>query len=409
MKHLRITLVLIALASSQIPVLVFGEDETPVRISRFGVSANGYSLAVKVGGAPLVHTTQLLPASDDAETGEQIATVLSRLDELLAEFQSSREDVIRLNVYLREADLRPAFLKGLQAWCPEERFPAVSFSVTPLPRPEAGVALDAVFASRREAGQERPVRLSPAGRNDSEKQSHAAVLPRGDAVYVSGQAQPGDNLRDATSATLQSLGRTLESVGASLEDVVQVKCFLTPMTDVAVVNRELHRFFGESPVPPVSHVEWISGSRPIEIELVAWAPAADEPAGSTVSYLTPPGMTASPVFSRVARVHSPEQIYVSSLFAAERGEGAEQVRSVFDQLGEVLAEAGSDFRHLAKATYYVSDDDASRQLNVLRPTYYDPQRPPAASKALVQQVALPDRTLAIDMIATPAGESSRSR
>jgi enamine deaminase RidA (YjgF/YER057c/UK114 family) len=112
-------------------------------------------------------------------------------------------------------------------------------------------------------------------------------------------------------------------------------------------------------------------------------------------------MTASPIFSRVARVDAQQTIYVSGLHAEVAGDGAQQVEAVFTQLRHILAEAGSDFRHLAKATYYVSDDDASRALNELRPRYYDPKRPPAASKAMVEGVGVPGRSITLDMIAVP--------
>lgn len=64
-----------------------------------------------------------------------------------------------------------------------------------------------------------------------------------------------------------------------------------------------------------------------------------------------------------------------------------------------MKRTGSDVRHLVKATYYVSDDGASKPLNVIRQKYYDPKRPPAASKATVPAVGVPDRSIAIDMIA----------
>jgi len=81
---------------------------------------------------------------------------------------------------------------------------------------------------------------------------------------------------------------------------------------------------------------------------------------------------------------------------------------VFAQLQQLLDSTGSDLRHLAKATYYVSDDDrtagsSSAMLNKLRPEYYDPERPPAASKVRVHGVALVDRTLTMDIIAVGSG------
>jgi enamine deaminase RidA (YjgF/YER057c/UK114 family) len=78
------------------------------------------------------------------------------------------------------------------------------------------------------------------------------------------------------------------------------------------------------------------------------------------------------------------------------------VADVFDRLKGVLAESGSDFNHLVKATYYVTDEDASTALNKLRPNYYDPKRPPAASKVKVAGTGFPGRTLSLDMIAVPA-------
>jgi enamine deaminase RidA (YjgF/YER057c/UK114 family) len=100
-------------------------------------------------------------------------------------------------------------------------------------------------------------------------------------------------------------------------------------------------------------------------------------------------------------VNATKLIYFSGLYATGAGDGAAQVGSIFDQLGKLLPQAGSDFRHLAKATYYVSDDDASNQLNAIRPKYYDPARPPAASKAPVAGVGARDRAITIDMIAVP--------
>jgi hypothetical protein len=54
---------------------------------------------------------------------------------------------------------------------------------------------------------------------------------------------------------------------------------------------------------------------------------------------------------------------------------------------------------LAKATYYVSNSEASGKLNELRPKFYNPQRPPAASKALVKSVGRNEMSVTLDMIA----------
>ena len=115
-------------------------------------------------------------------------------------------------------------------------------------------------------------------------------------------------------------------------------------------------------------------------------------------------MKPSPAFSRVALVRTERQIYISGLSARDAGDGEAQARDVFDQLQAILAKTGSDMRHLAKATYYVSDDDASRGLDKMRPEFFVPQRPPAASKVTVHGVGQSDRTLTMDMIAVGSGQ-----
>lgn len=379
---------------------------SPVEIERL-TSPDGSPgvSAVRVRNAMLVHTTQLLPR--DLAAASQNADVLKQLDLLLASFGSARQDVVKLNLYVQSADVRDAFLEELSTWANGE-LPAVTTVATRLPAHagadspttgQATVALDAVFVSRRESAVAGPTRMHIEALGGPARLAHVSLLPRGDVVYVSGQADPGE-LQDATRLTLGSLERTLAHLGLSQGDIVQLKCFLQPMTDVARVNQQIAEFFGEATVPPVSHVEWISGSLPIEIELIAWAPPAES--DQTVSYSALPWMTSSPVYSRVARVHGDDRLYVGGLSSTNPGDGAAEVQAVFNELQQVLAAGGSDLLHLAKATYYVSSDEASGQLNALRPTYYDPTRPPAASKAMVGDVGIRERTLVLDMIAGPA-------
>ena len=109
-------------------------------------------------------------------------------------------------------------------------------------------------------------------------------------------------------------------------------------------------------------------------------------------------MKASPVFSRVARIHGNRRIYVSALVSDSAGDGTEQVQSIFEQLIQRLKPARSNLRHLAKADYYVTSATSSSALNQIRPHYFDSDRPPAASKAMVRGVGHSDRTISVAMI-----------
>jgi hypothetical protein len=55
--------------------------------------------------------------------------------------------------------------------------------------------------------------------------------------------------------------------------------------------------------------------------------------------------------------------------------------------------------HLVKATYYVADKLADQEINAIRPTLYDPRRPPAASKLSVRGTGRTGKASTFDMIA----------
>ncbi|MCA9050892.1 MAG: RidA family protein [Planctomycetaceae bacterium] len=369
-------------------------------------SVTGSSRAVVVDRAELVHTTQLLPTDDSGELvsgnlQDQIDCVFSRLRTVMQNVHAAPDRLVKLNCYVADDASRPVIIRTITKHWRGQELPAVAWVQTSLPLSKAQVAVDAVIAVVPTLTETQPAfgRLS----EQPPQTADWCVMPTGDAVYVSGQAEKGD-LPVATTETLKSLLRTLEHMYLERRHIVGLKCFLQPMAEADVVNRQIAEFFGSDIVPPVSHVEWISSGSPIEIELVAAAPRTSS--SDSVTYSAPPWMKTSPVYSRVARIHGDRRIYVAGLYAAENGDGAAQVRSVFDSLEQILKSAGSDFRHLAKATYYVSDDDSSSQLNALRPSLYDPQRPPAASKAMVSGVADDRRTITLDMIAAPAAVPS---
>ena len=165
---------------------------------------------------------------------------------------------------------------------------------------------------------------------------------------------------------------------------MQLKVFLTPASSADEALGEVKRLFPDQLTPPVVFVEWIA-SAPVEIELVAQLPTADEPA-EPVELYDPPDLKPSPAFSRAALVRGPRQIFISGLSSRDPGDGETQVADIFAQLKAILAETGSDILHLAKATYYVSEDEASKALDKARLDFYPPGRAPAASKVTVHGV-----------------------
>jgi enamine deaminase RidA (YjgF/YER057c/UK114 family) len=359
----------------------------------------GASQAVVVGDWPLVHTAQILAAEDaGADAAAQMGSVLDRLDRVLDEAQSGLERIVKLNIYIARDELAAEATKVLSERLRGPHKPAVSWVVTALPYDRAVVAADAVATSAAPPAN--------ALQRFGEGGASATLCPSGTRIYVAGQAERADTLAEATTKTLESLRGTLKFLGRRDADIVQLKAFVMPMSDAKVVERAVAEVFGDA-APPLVLVEWKSSAAvPVEIEMIAWG--GKNNAGEAVEYLTPPGMTASPIYSRVARINHTQTIYTSGLYGTPGDDpntpaaGEREVKEVFASLDRILKKSGSDFRHLVKATYYVATDAASAKLNELRPQYYDPQRPPAASKAAVQGTGRKLLGLTIDMIAVPA-------
>jgi enamine deaminase RidA (YjgF/YER057c/UK114 family) len=378
--------------------LIYVEGDNAGRTSR--------AVVVDPGKAALVHTAQMLPldaagriVSADDPTG-QTEKVFEHLAAALAAADSGFDRAVKLNVYLRRTDVLPVVRREIARRFTDAARPAVTFVEGALPHPEALVAVDIVAAVR--GGASNPTgavkTFRAAGLSGSPGATHAAVLPAGPQVYVSGQVGAGKTLPDATRNTMEILRATLKHVGLDESHVVQLKAFVTPMSGVAEVEAEIAKFFPGRSVPPIVYVEWKSNI-PIEIELVAASPAVPAADREPLEFLTPPGMTASPVFSRLTRINHGKTVYIGGLYGTSTAPGEPQVREIFGEMERLLAGLGGDLRHLAKATYYVADDETSRKLGEVRLKIYDPRRPPAASKALVPGVGFSGKAITIEMIA----------
>ncbi len=79
------------------------------------------------------------------------------------------------------------------------------------------------------------------------------------------------------------------------------------------------------------------------------------------------------------------------------GDFAAQTRRVFDNLKAVLREAKSDFKHVVKATVYVTDLANFQTLNTIYAEYFGDHKP---ARTTVQVAALPKGAqLEIDLVA----------
>ncbi len=362
----------------------------------------GASDAVIVDDVPLIHTTQFLPLDKSGnivipgDLNAQINQVFLNISSVLKKAGSNLDQIVKLNIYIRSSNLITEVQEQINKRFKSGKKPAVSFVAGDLGHTDALISMDAIAVSAK-ISVESVKYFLPKNLSSAQGTARAAILPAGPVVYVSGQAVKGE-LAEATRGTLEQLQATLVSMGLEKRDIVQFKSFLRPMSDLKVVEEEFSNFFKGTTVPPMVNVEWTSKDPVIEIELIASSVNAGTKSTQQIDFITPPGMTASPVYCKVTRINFGQKIYISGLYGQISGNAYSEMESIFTSMGTILKNTGSDFKHLVKATYYVSNDVHSAKLNEIRPKYYDPLRPPAASKAMVKDVGLAQAGVSIDMI-----------
>ena len=384
--------------------LGFSSFAQKVQHIKYSASANfpGASDAVIVDDIPLVHTTQFLALDKSGNivgTGDinaQINQVFLNISSALKQAGSKADQIVKLNIYVRNSNLISAVQEQINKRFKSGKRPALSFVAGELSHADALISMDAIAVSSKDK-QKAVNYIMPANLSSVQGIAQAAILPAGPVVYVSGQAVKGE-LAEATRGTLEQLEATLVSLGLERKDIVQIKSFIRPMSDLKVVEEEFAKFFKGSIIPPMVNVEWTSKDPVIEIELIASSPNTGSESDQQLDFITPPGMTASPVYCKVTRINYGQKVYISGLYGKISSNADSDLESIFTAIGAILKNTGSDFRHLVKATYYVSNDVHSAKLNEIRPKYYDPLRPPAASKAMVKDVGNPEAGISIDMI-----------
>lgn len=386
-------------------------------------------VVVSTGGeTQLIFTSQIFPLDQnrklvsEEDPAVQTRQVLANLARLLArDLHCKLDSVARLSVYVTSNDAVFPVRKEIANAFPGGSLPAVSYVVTPLRVPGAHVAVDAVAVYQPDVV---PNVAAPSARrfnalgessdltNDIDTfgmppdlaADYAGIDARR-LILVSGQAEPGE-LRESIRKTWQSLEKTVEWAGGTPSFIAQVKVFMNSIDDVPVVFEEIAKATKDRTsvgiLPAISFVQWTNKGA-TEIEVVAMQ---TEVPGSAemepVRHLTPPWMSESPVYCKVAVTNSDRLMFTSGLYGTPGADSEAEVKSLFADLEKIVKEAGSDLRHLAKATYYVANGEVSAQLNALRPKYYYPKHPPAASKASVTGVGVEGCTITLDMIAVPS-------
>lgn len=128
---------------------------------------------------------------------------------------------------------------------------------------------------------------------------------------------------------------------------------------------------------------------------------------------------------RVSSLHEPishytdavmwgDLVFVSGCTASNQdllveggSDAAAQTRKVLQNLGEILAAAGTDFAHVLKVTVYLTDINDRAVINPVRQEFFGSARP-ASTLVEVSALAIPGAKVEIDAVACRPSDQPRS-
>lgn len=349
----------------------------------------GQAEFVRVPDTTLYFSPHLLPRpSAPVDAAGQLESILDDLAIRLRAVDSDARQLLRLTLTLVDESDQAAAAAVLARRFPEHA-PAVTWLGSPVAESHARVAVEAIAASPR------PVSVTTITSDGG------ALLPAGPRIFLSGQAERGQDVPESVALTMASLLRSAEELGGSASGVAQIRVFLRPFSSHADALAKITPLFPRNHCPPVLVSEWTLPI-PVEIEMILAGDSRPSADPAPLRFPVLAGKPRSPRFSHAAMVGAGVPlVFLGGIAADSPLTPADEWPALFAHLGLVLGRAGSSFRLLVKATYLLEDESPRPSLNDTRAVYYDPLRPPAASAVGVRSVGIPGRAASLDLIAVP--------
>ena len=206
--------------------------------------------------------------------------------------------------------------------------------------------LTALLASAAERRVIFPPGAKPVG-------PYSPGILAGDFLYVSGQgARLPDGTYPATAdgqvrQTLENIKQIVEAAGLTMGHVVYAQVYLLDLGALEAVDRVWPEYFGKAPpARAVLGVARMPVETPVEITVVACRDLARR------KIISPPGrLWRGPV---APGVMAGDRLYLSGVYGSDGADPAGQVQSALDQMRDVLAAAGLDFRHVVFINPYLT-------------------------------------------------------
>lgn len=126
----------------------------------------------------------------------------------------------------------------------------------------------------------------------------------------------------------------------------------------------------------------------------------------TLRFLNPPTLAPPAGYSHVAEVSGGRIVFISGQVALDAsgalvgpGDLAAQARQVFANLKAALEAAGTDFAHVVKLTYFLTDASKIGVVREVRDRFVDPTHPPASTAVEIRRLVREDFLLEIEAVA----------
>jgi enamine deaminase RidA (YjgF/YER057c/UK114 family) len=130
------------------------------------------------------------------------------------------------------------------------------------------------------------------------------------------------------------------------------------------------------------------------------------PNPSEPRFLNPPTLAPPAGYSHVAEVPGGKIVFLSGQVATDRAGklvGANdlgaQTRQVFENLKAGLEAAGTDFAHVVKLTYYLTDASKIAVVRGIRDEFVDVKHPPASTAVEIRRLVREEFLIEVDAVA----------
>lgn len=222
------------------------------------------------------------------------------------------------------------------------------------------------------------------------------VNPNG-LLFISGQQASSDQPLQPTGPlaekSLASLNEAVKAGGSVAADVLRVTCFATSLDVADQLFLMASRQFPQA-VTNIIKTQRAPSTTIVECEAVA---RLMRPSKGPVEFLSPEGLTQSPLYSQIAAVSAPRLALTGTQVAF--GFQETDAKLAFERLRKALDQLGSSPKNVVMASIYPLSPSIAEQVRKVRFEFFDSAHPPASTLLPFEGLPGMDASFALDVAA----------